>query len=154
MPDKYYVFLDPDGTQGFGLIAIVAAPTRVTYAHQCGGLATEIREIEGFAVPLGGISATEPLCTFFRQQFGGNPPTISGKYASIFERRWTAARLDELGRLVGEIMFWKTVFDSTASDDQPSALLLDRTRLSDLTEAWIPVKTAYGAGVLIFPNSD
>ena len=41
-----YVFLDPDGSQEWGLVVIVAAATSVFYAHQCGGHTTALREID------------------------------------------------------------------------------------------------------------
>jgi hypothetical protein len=77
-----YIFLDPDGTQPLGLIAIVAAATGVTYAHQCGGYATEIRQLEGFVVPVGDAAAAQPLHAFFAQCFHGNPPRGGGKQNS------------------------------------------------------------------------
>lgn len=39
-------------------------------------------------------------------------------------------------------------------EDARIFLKLDLQRIDDLTEAWIPVQTAYGRGVLIFDNSD
>jgi hypothetical protein len=39
-------------------------------------------------------------------------------------------------------------------DDERAFLDLDRSRLEELTEAWIPVRSAYGPGVLVFANSD
>lgn len=31
---------------------------------------------------------------------------------------------------------------------------MNRERLAELTEAWIPVETVDGAGILVFKNSD
>lgn len=146
MPMTHYVFLDPDGTQDFGVVVIIVAATGVTYAHQCGGLATEIREIEGFAVPVAGPNAAQSLRAFFHQRFMGNVP-LSGE-------RWTPALLDELGALVADLKLWKTFSADSPHSDHPASLLLDMVRLPELTEAWIPVETIYGPGVLLFPNSD
>jgi len=66
-----YIFLDPGGTQPLGLIAIVAPATGVTYAHHCGGYATESRQLEGFAVPVGDATVALPLRAFFAQRFHG-----------------------------------------------------------------------------------
>jgi hypothetical protein len=143
----WHVFLDPDGTQEFGLFAVVAAPTGVTYAHQCAGFATEVREVEGFLVPLGGPSAARPLVDWFARTFGGNPPF----HGSPFWDQWTLERVDELAALVAAVPMWR--IDRKEGDDR-FFLALDRARLHELTEAWVPVRTPYGPGVLVFANCD
>jgi hypothetical protein len=154
-PDEQpYIFLDPDGTQDFGLVVIVAAATGVTYAHQCGGLATILCEMEGFAVPLGGPMASEPLRAFFHRRFRGNPPMLSRDLESLPGAQWTPEALEELSGLVEQIAFWKTHSDASGKDDEPHHLRLDRARIGELTEAWVPVSTVYGPGVLVFANSD
>lgn len=148
-----YIFLDPDGTQEFGLLVVVAAGTGVTYAHQCGGLATETRELEGFLVPVGGPAASRRLREFFRRRFRGNPPWLGEGPDAMPGAAWPSADLEELQALVGEIAFWKTSRHGDGEDRQ-AFLELDTARCSDLTEAWVPVKTVYGPGVLVFENSD
>jgi Family of unknown function (DUF6210) len=144
---KPYVFFDPDGTQDFGLLVVVVLPTGVTYAHQCAGLRAEIREVEGFAIPVGGPEAAAPLLTFFRTRFHGNPPSrVSGVAPT-----WTDADVQELEALVSNIPLWKTMRDGRS---ERVFLKLDISKLSDATEAWIPVQTAYGPGILLFKNSD
>ncbi|HEX8033201.1 MAG TPA: DUF6210 family protein [Ktedonobacterales bacterium] len=154
--EKPYIFLDPDGTQTqeFGALVVVAVPTGVIYAHQCAGLATEERELEGFAVPIGGPSAARPLRTFFDQTFHGNPPVPGNTRNTMLGPRWTDAQLEELQALVEQIPFWKTYSPDSGMEDDRAFLKLDLERLEELTEAWIPVQTAYGRGVLIFANSD
>jgi uncharacterized protein DUF6210 len=149
-----YIFLDPDGTQPLGLIAIVAAATRVTYAHQCGGHATEIRQLEGFAVPVGDATAAQPLRAFFAQRFHGNPPIGGLNAEKRSDGGWTAADLEELDLLLGHIALWKTSPEGSGVDDERAFLHLDRSRLEELTEAWVPVRSVYGPGVLVFANSD
>ena len=146
-----YVFLDPDGSVALGLLVIVHAKTGVIYASQCAGIATDVREAEGFLVP---VAVSDPatterrnidhaLLTFFADKFRGSPPPYSGE--------WTPHLLAELDALVACIVFWKT---RRASTGERGHLALDRSRLADLTEAWIPVITPYGPGTLVTANSD
>lgn len=143
-----YIFLDPDDTQEFGLYAIVSAVTGITYAHQRGGYTNEIRSIEGFLVPLGGPHAAAPFVQFFRQ-FKGNPPRMDSPYGTV----WHDSDLHTLTRLVHALPLWKTTNDPS-KDDEQVFLELDRQRLDELTEGWIPVRTVYGPGMLIHQNSD
>src|SRR5690242_416009 len=47
------VFLDPDGTFSEDWMGVIVdAPTGVFYANQCGGTGTDLREREGYYVPL------------------------------------------------------------------------------------------------------
>lgn len=85
--EKSYIFLDPVGTQEFGALVIVAAPTDVVFAHQCGSLASELRELKGFAVPIGGPAAARPLRTFVHQKFRGHPP-IPGNNGNVMLGPW------------------------------------------------------------------
>lgn len=149
-----YIFLDPDGTQQLGLIVIVAAATGVTYAHQCGGHATVIRQMEGFAVPVGDATAAQPLRAFFHQRFLGNPPAVERDTEKRSDDGWTAADLEKLDLLLGQIALWETFPEGSGVDDERAFLQLDRSRLEELTEAWIPVSSRYGPGMLVFANSD
>jgi Family of unknown function (DUF6210) len=149
-----YIFLDPDGTQPLGLLVIVAAATGVTYAHQCAGYATVIRQLEGFAVPVGDATAAQPLRAFFSQRFHGNPPIGEWDAEKRVDDEWTAADLETLDLLLGHIALWKTFPEGSGMDDERAFLHLDRSRLAELTEAWIPVRCVYGPGVLVFANSD
>jgi hypothetical protein len=139
MGEAHYVFLDPDGTIGdFGLLLVVRASTGVTYAHQCGGLATEIQKAEGFPVPLhpqdqAGLKA-------FFDRYHGNPPMV-----------WEKDELKELARIVACIHAFRTTADD---DDTRANLTLDDGRIEELTEGWVPVISPMGAGVLVFQNSD
>lgn len=139
-----YIFLDPDGSRGVGLTVLVAAPTGITYAHQCVGYATETRAIEGFAVPVGGENAAAPLLSFFKRAFRGNPPPT--------DATWTEERIAHLRHIVGEIPFWLT--HPGSHDDRRVCLELDADRLDQLTEAWVPVHTPYGPGILVCNNCD
>ncbi len=140
-----YVFLDPDGTllREMGLHTIMEAPTGVVYAHQCAGHANERREREGYLLPVGTAKLAAPLRELFRREFRGWPPGTSSA-------TWTDERLDALGAIVATIPFWQT----GREEDRRSSLALDRSRLDDLTEGWIPVQTPEGRGILVFEKSD
>ena len=61
--------------------------------------------------------------------------------------------MDDIRSLVTAITYWKT-YPPGQDRDERAFLELDATRLDELTEAWVPVHTAYGPGVLVFANSD
>ena len=149
-----YIFVDPDGRNGVGLVVIVIASTGVIYAHQCGGLRVLERMAEGFAVPLGDSKAAQPFIEFFRDEFHGNPPDLDYGSDASFGNRWSSDALNALSTIVETVAFWETHSSASEKEDHQAFLQLDLTRLSELTEAWVPVLTAYGPGVLIFDNSD
>jgi hypothetical protein len=139
-----YVFLNPDGSQDFGVVVIVQASTGVTYAHQCGGHATKTRTTEGFLIPVGGPNEATRLYEWFWGTFHGQ---CHGNTVA-----WTEQQVDELAALVRELPCWLTTPDGV--DDERRLLELDRERIAACVEAWIPVKTAYGPGILLIRNSD
>lgn len=113
-----------------GLTLLVAAPTGVRYDVICAGHAGERRGLEGFLIPMDVGSAE--LRGFFAR-FGGWPP--SGADA------WSEADLRTLGGIVSLL-------------GRPGGRLeLDTDRLDELTEAWVPVRTAHGPGVLTMENA-
>lgn len=138
------VAIDPDGTQDWGLFVIVDARTGTMYEVQCGGHSTVQRSTEGYLVPVGDAIAARPLREFFADAFSGNPPPTGGNH-------WSANQLDELAGIVARVPYWSMTEDGTY---QRSLLKLDKGRMSEITEAWIPVDTLDGAGTLIFKNSD
>ncbi|HVH64497.1 MAG TPA: DUF6210 family protein [Candidatus Acidoferrum sp.] len=136
--------IDPEGTQAWGCSIIVDSPTGILYEVQTGGHATAQRRAEGYLVPVGDAVAAGPLLEFFAKQFNGNPPPLGGN-------KWTAGHLDALAEIIGQVAYWSKRPDGS---DQRSHLQLDRNRLTELTEGWIPVRLLDGRGVLIFKNSD
>lgn len=151
-----YVFLNPDGTMPFGLVVIVHAPTGVVYGHQCAGLATDMRHVEGFLVPIcldqrfGSFDRTMQadyhlqVMMSFGAALSGTPPASGDD--------WPAEILDKLEYAVADLVMWRTTLDGHG--DARLSLQLDRSRLAELTEAWVPVITPYGPGTLLFENSD
>ncbi|MGW2646638.1 DUF6210 family protein [Streptomyces sp. NPDC001393] len=63
---------------------------------------------------------------------------------------WPPALLDRLRAAVAS-----HVYGSANRDDLfPTPLALDESRLADVDEAWVPVVTPDGPGVLVWENSD
>ncbi len=138
-----HIFLNPDGAEDFGLQVIVEHPTGVVYAHQCAGYLTEIRAVEGFLIPVGGPEAARRICDWFWRTFEGTG------YAPV---GWTDGRVDQLAGLVAQVPCWLTLPGGV--DDERRSMELDRGRIGECVESWIPVKTPYGRGILVVENSD
>ncbi|ULH18261.1 DUF6210 family protein (plasmid) [Deinococcus sp. KNUC1210] len=131
MSEFAYVFLDPDGTQGAGVVVVVQAPTGVVYASQVGGHENDERSIEGFGIPLFHPQPLERLTLFFGRYLG-KPPSRRNASDGRSERD-----LLELADIVGGIPLWRT----SRERDEPAFLKFDRDRLEELTEGWVPVVT-------------
>ncbi|MCZ6816298.1 MAG: DUF6210 family protein [Planctomycetota bacterium] len=139
-----YVFLNPDGTKDFGLAVIVEHTTGVTYGQQCAGYLVEEQTLEGFLIPVGGPDQAKPIFDWFWKRFHGKcyKPQVN----------WTNELITELRGLIEEIPCWLTVSGNGA--DRRVMLELDVERIDECVEAWIPVKTPYGRGILALKNSD
>jgi hypothetical protein len=149
-----YVSIDPDGSIDIGLLVIVEHSSGVIYGVQCGGTAMEERHVRGYIVPVGGIRSTvdEDLSRIepaeFRRVFHDGDVCRSDWRGAILpiERR------EQLAQLVREVPFWSTAPGSTESDR--TALELDSRRLDQIVEAWVPVQTPDGPGILVWDNCD
>lgn len=137
------VLLDPDGTTSLGLLLLVHHPTGVCYETQAAGVATEQRSAQGFLVPLAtrdaaheGADLLAPLARFFHAH------RLCGS-----SRPLTEAQAEELAALVGAIPCW-------TEQDSRAHLELDRGRLHECAEAWVPVRSPYGPALLLFDNCD
>lgn len=138
-----YVFIDPAdalGQAGYFFV-IVEAPTGIVYQQQYGGTACRMGEQEGYLVPLAGGDGLRHVFEV----------TLKGTGAR-FERLPDDV-LDEVRAAVEEVTFWKS--NETSDEDEiPAPLKVDKSRLDDVDEAWIPVITLDGPGILTWPNSD
>lgn len=150
-PQVRSIFIDPDGTLPLWLGVVVRAETGVIYATQCAGVATEQRLVQGFYVPLGGskydVDAGYIELASFNDVFHDH---------GACHWNWTGTalpkeRLNTLSRLVEEISYWSS---SAECRDHKYQLRLDRSRISEIAEAWIPVHTPDGPGVLLYDNCD
>jgi hypothetical protein len=139
---RRHVVLDSDGMADGWLYIVVEAPTNVFYHHQYGGFMCRQGRVEGYLVPVQSDGALEELRHIFEDEFGG---------AGIPYRGVTGELRTRLQGIVGRIQFW-------AADDGESGdwhrIRLDENRLIDLDEAWVPVLTPDGPGILLWPNSD
>ncbi|MBD0695118.1 DUF6210 family protein [Streptomyces sp. CBMA123] len=142
MTANRYVYLDPDGCGGGWMFVIVAAPTGVVYQNQCGGHACAQYEQEGYLVPLYGANLDEDLNAIFVGELKG---------WGMRGQEWPAGMLDRLRAAVDALGIYGSGRHDVSS---PPSLVLDESRLSEAAEAWIPVITPDGPGVLVWENSD
>ncbi|WP_369184712.1 DUF6210 family protein [Streptomyces sp. Y1] len=139
---KRYVFLDPDGCGGGWVFVIVAAPTGVVYQNQCGGYSCDQYEQEGYLVPLYGADPDEELRKIFVGELKGWGHRGRAWSPEVLERVRAAVR--DFG-----------IYGSGGTDEPvPPSLVLDESRLAEAAEAWLPVLTPDGPGVLVWENSD
>ncbi|MEU6719522.1 DUF6210 family protein [Nonomuraea sp. NPDC046802] len=153
MSDRRHVFLDADGTieedGWFGVI--VRAGTGVVYHQQYGGTACLQGKVEGYYIPVGAWdpvtsrNALRELRHIFERELGGTGlPGGPRKEPELLER---------LRSSVGTVVFWASGRSADAITES-SYLRIDNDRIEELDEAWIPVRTADGPGVLVWCNSD
>jgi hypothetical protein len=143
MTVRRYVFLDPDGMEGGTgwLYVVVRAQTGVFYQQQYGGTACRQGQVEGFLVPVFGPDSLARLRELFEGHFHG---------AGTRNYQWRDEELDSLRGSVQGICYWAC----DGLSETPHALQLDEQQLRDADEAWIPVLTPDGPGVLVWFNSD
>lgn len=146
-----FVYLDPDGTLHEWLALVVRHETGVVYGTQCAGIATEQRLVEGYLCVLGG------------QGYDVDSSSIEiAALGDIFHEgdscKWgwkgrdlPSEQLARLSRLVENIPYWHC---SLAGLDEKLQLRLDVSRIEEIAEAWIPVETPDGLGVLLYENCD
>lgn len=147
-----FVFIDPDGTLPDWVAVVIRHKTGVVYGTQCAGLSVEQRFVEGYLVPLGGAKfdvdegaiEVDPLREVFHEE--GN-----------CQWRWTGTALPPerfamLCRLVEAIPYCRCGL--AGSPENRTALRIDTSRTDEIAEAWLPVETPDGAGVLLYANCD
>ncbi|MER6568203.1 DUF6210 family protein [Streptomyces sp. NPDC001093] len=136
-----YIYLDPEGTGAGWVFVIVAAETGVVYKVQGGGHRCAQYAQEGYLIPVFGRGLDQELKEIFVGAWKGQ----GARHAD-----WPPALLD---RLRAAVAFH--VYGSANQDDLfPTPLALDESRLADVDEAWVPVVTPDGPGVLVWENSD
>jgi Family of unknown function (DUF6210) len=153
--NRRYAYLDADGPPDedgwFGVV--IRAETGVVYVQQYGGHACRQGEVEGYYVPVtvwNPVSDRHPLRELrqvFEAELGGRglPPGSVRESPDLLQR---------LRSTVGSIGFLPSSNSAKAPDTLRRHLELDAERLDELDEAWIPVRTADGPGILLWPNSD
>lgn len=142
-----------DGPAEGWLHVVVRAPTRVVYKHQYGGTMCRHGEVQGYLVPVFGDQALAELREFFEVTLGAQGTTTHDWPEVRYE--WPQDQLDLLRRAVGRILWLAD--DDPAPPWQlagPVPLVLDESRIEQFDEAWLPVLTPDGPGVLWWCNSD
>lgn len=142
------VELDPDQMQSPWIAVIVCANTGVTYTHQCGGVACDQKELEGFLVPLGGYKYDVDLGKIDTQELTALFHSGDACDWGAEGRNFPASRREQLNFAVQQIRFWHS------HSQEYQRLKIDETRIDDLCEAWVPVTTPDGPGVLVWENCD
>jgi len=136
------VSVNPSAFQPYSWMAVlVHASTGVTYTNQTGGVACRPRQIEGYDVPVFDQGAYDSLRSIFEVTLGG-----SGTYRGV---AWEGTVLDDLSQAVTRVRM-----DSSAGGPCEVPLVLDESRLLEIDEAWVPITTPDGPGILIWENSD
>jgi hypothetical protein len=145
------VFLDPDGSYDGWLSVVVEAPTGVAYQTQCAGVGNDLRQVEGYLVPVNGAQfdteegwlTIPPFTAVFHEG--------TSCFYDWIGHELPAQRLDQLCALVREVPYWQ---NPPSGDTTRNRLEFDHTRLEEVCEGWIPVITPDGPGVLVFKNCD
>lgn len=149
--DVRFVYLDPDGTAPEWLTLVMRSDTGVVYGTQCAGLATEQRFVEGYLVLLGGSKYNlddGPIdVPALRDVFHEGDACKWGWAGSVLP----SERQAQLSRLVEGIPYWQCDMHEPG---RKYSISLDTARLAEVAEAWIPVRTPDGPGVLLYQNCD
>jgi len=122
------------------MAVIVQAFTGVTYENQTGGTACLPRRVEGYYVPVYIEQGLQALRRAFEVSLGG-AGTHRGLPADV---------LDEIRGAVSLLV----MMSSTRSGHPEMRMALDESRFYEIDEAWVPVTTPDGPGILTWENSD
>ena len=143
MTARRYVALDPDAMAGGTgwLYVVVRAQTGVFYQQQYGGTACRQGQVEGFLVPVHGPDSLARLRELFEGHFSG---------AGTWNYQWRDEELNSLRSAVQGICYWAC----DGLTETPHVLQLDEQQMRNADEAWIPVLTPDGPGILVWFNSD
>ncbi len=136
---------------------IVEAPTGVVYKQQCGGTHCYHHSIEGYFVPVSRLELgddrvsddrfaldTNRLKEVFHHAVPGDDD------ACVFGQAIEDLPPDRLARLIALV----ALLGYHGADYDRCAITLDRSRLALGCEAWVPVVTPDGPGLLVWNNCD
>lgn len=135
---------------------IIEAPTGVVYEHQCGGTGCDQLVSEGFFVPVARRELDESDL-FSADRLALDPDLLRAVFHGEQDPDacvWTVPldrvpsdRLERLAVLVGLLCYY-------SADYTEMPITLDRARLQEGCEAWVPVMTPEGRAVLVWNNCD
>jgi Family of unknown function (DUF6210) len=134
------VILDPDGTLTDWMFVIVQRDAGVWYEHQYGGTATRQGLVQGYLIPVSSAEARQLLDELFLRDLKG-----TGLWGG--SRTAAPELVERVRKAVGPVSCWR-------SGAGWEALRLDEARLADIDEGWVPVISADGPALLVWPNSD
>jgi Family of unknown function (DUF6210) len=131
-----------DGPENW-LYLVVARHTGVKYFQQYGGLLCRQAEEEGFLVPVTAPATLNAFHALFKGELAG-----LGRIAANERDRILTEAVPYLRDVLRSIEYPGEYTEAAAH------IVLDEERLSELDEAWVPVKTPDGPGYLAWVNSD
>lgn len=134
------------------VVLAIQAPTGVIYEQQCGGFYCDQLEVEGYLT----VVVRQEPDDARPDRFGVSPADLTAIFhseddACHFPQPWllTPERIDRLDALIRTLGYF-------GGPDGPPVqeFELDRSRLDEVFEAWVPVITPDGPGVLLWNNCD
>lgn len=154
------VTIDPHGTGQLYFGVIIQDVSGIVYSQQCGGTACEQREIEGYFIPIGGLGFSIKNEETVTENHEDDPGFEIEKghinqLLSVFHKAnggclWGKPSVEQLARL-------RAVIEKIQYKDENGRetwLLLNDAKLDEILEAWVPVITLDGQGILTWPNCD
>ncbi|WP_331768938.1 DUF6210 family protein (plasmid) [Embleya sp. NBC_00888] len=126
------------------LHVVLEGPSGVVYEIQHGGHSCCQGAIEGYLVPVESPDGYAALIDLFVNRLHSAPVAM----ASIPEH------LPALRAAVAMIRIPASSRSSRTLDHDLSPIVVDETRLEEMTEAHVPVTTEFGPGILVWSNSD
>jgi hypothetical protein len=149
MAGPRYVFLNFEELR---LCVVVAADTAVVYQQQYGGTACMQGQVEGYLLPVHGVPAGDceealaMLREIFERDLGGagwRGGALPGQLMARLRGAVNKIAVEEPGQTAGDLL-----------SRELKPLLLDESRPGEVDEAWVPVLTPDGPGLLVWNNSD
>ncbi|OPC76442.1 hypothetical protein B4N89_47170 [Embleya scabrispora] len=126
------------------LHVVLEGPSGVVYQLQHGGHSCCQGAIEGYLVPVESPEGYAALIDLFVHRLRSAPVAM----ASIPEH------LPALRAAVALIRIPATGEPSPPYGDDLTRIVVDESRLEEMTEAHVPVTTEFGPGILVWSNSD
>jgi len=122
------------------MAVLVEASTGIIYENPTGGTACLPRRVEGYYVPVYIEQGLQALRSAFEVSLG-RAGTHRGLPADV---------LKEIRAAVSQLV----MMSSTRSGHPGMRMELDESRFYETDEAWVPVTTPDGPGILTWENSD
>lgn len=111
----------------------------------------ELREQEGYYVPIGGARLDASVSNIYTSALTLQFHDKRGCDWTRIGKRIPPECVAVLENAVAAIPFWSTI---TGGADERGSLRLDLARLTEIAEAWAPVMTSDGPGILVWENCD